>query len=207
MDEKIKLLYQGLYDKFGISPESVKARDKHQQEKRFSNLISLTEIKESDSVLDIGCGSAELLKYLRGMGFKGQYYGIDFISDFINHAKKEFNSDSKAFFDEKNILVDDFENKFDWVVLSGVFNDKRENSEEYFYKTINKMFEVCKKGIVFNSLSKYVDYEDESLYYTYPDLTLKYCIEKLSKYTIINTNYQLKKDTIPFEYSICVFNK
>ena len=35
MDEKIKLLYQGLYDKFGISPESVKARDKHQQEKGF----------------------------------------------------------------------------------------------------------------------------------------------------------------------------
>ena len=130
MDEKIKSLYQGLYDKFGISPESVKARDKHQQEERFSNLISLTEIKESDSVLDIGCGSAELLKYLRGKGFKGEYYGIDFISDFVNHAKKEFNNDSKAFFDEKNILVDDFENKFDWVVLSGVFNDKRGNSEE-----------------------------------------------------------------------------
>ena len=69
------------------------------------------------------------------------------------------------------------------------------------------MYEVCNKGIVFNSLSKYVDYEDKLLYYTYPDLTLKYCIENLSKYTIINTNYQLKKDTIPFEYSICVFNK
>ena len=36
---------------------------------------------------------------------------------------------------EKNILADDFENKFDWVVLSGVFNDRRKNSDSFFYDT------------------------------------------------------------------------
>ena len=69
------------------------------------------------------------------------------------------------------------------------------------------MYDTANKGIAFNSLSKYVDYEDESLYYTYPDKTLKYCIENLSKYTILKTNYQLKENTIPFEYSVSVFKK
>ena len=55
------------------------------------------------------------------------------------------------------------------------------------------MYKIANKGIAFNSLSKYVDFEDESLYYTYPDKTLKYCIENLSKFTVLKTNYQLKK--------------
>ena len=32
-----------------------------------------------------------------------------------------------------------------------------------------------------------------------------FCIKNLSKYIILKTNYQLKKKTIPFEYSMAVF--
>ena len=69
------------------------------------------------------------------------------------------------------------------------------------------MFKSANKGIVFNGLSKYVDYEDKSLFYSYPDKVLQFCIKNLSKYVILKTNYQLKKNTIPFEYTIAVFKK
>ena len=65
MDDKIKNLYQSLFEKFGVSPEAVKARDAKQQYLRFKHLIDLAEINQEDSVLDIGCGSGELLTYLR----------------------------------------------------------------------------------------------------------------------------------------------
>ena len=77
----------------------------------------------------------------------------------------------------------------------------------FFYSTLDKMFEASTKGIVFNSLTKYVDYEDNDLFYTYPDKVMKYCLENFSKYIVLKTNYQLKKDTIPFEYSLCVYRK
>jgi hypothetical protein len=75
------------------------------------------------------------------------------------------------------------------------------------HKLIKKMYLSSKKGIVFNGLNKYVDYEDKKLFYSYPDKILKYCINNLSKYVILKTNYQLKKNTIPFEFSVAVFKK
>ena len=58
-----------------------------------------------------------------------------------------------------------------------------------------------------NSLTKYVDYEDKKLFYSYPDKIFKYCVTNLSKYIVLKTNYQTKKNTIPFEYTMAVFKK
>ena len=71
-------------------------------------------------------------------------------------------------------------------------------------KILTKMFKACRKGIIFNSLSKYVDFEDKSLFYSHPDKIFKFCVQNLSKYIILKTDYQLKKGTIPFEYTMCV---
>ncbi len=207
MDKKTYSLYKELYDKYGISPEAVKAANKKQQEFRFDNLISLTNIEKEDTVLDIGCGPGDLLKYLRKRKLDGFYCGVDFLQEYVDYGNQYFKDSTNSKFVKKDILIENFDEPYDWVLLSGVFNDMRENSEEFFYETIKKMFLVCKKGIAFNSLSKYVDYEDPTLFYTDPAETLRYAAENLSKYILINTNYQLKKDTIPFEYSICIYKK
>ena len=39
------------------------------------------------------------------------------------------------------------------------------------------MFKASKKGIIFNSLSKYVDYEEKSLFYSYPDKIFNFCVK------------------------------
>ena len=76
-----------------------------------------------------------------------------------------------------------------------------------FETLITNTLKASNKGIIFNSLTKYVDYEDENLFYSYPDEVIKYCFENLSKYIVLRTNYQLKENTIPFEYSLCVYKK
>ncbi len=207
MNNNIYSLYKKLYKKHGISPEAVKARDSEQQKNRFEYLLSCAQIKKNDSILDVGCGSGEMLSFLRKNKLKGFYCGVDFVDEFVEHANHAYKKDLKAKFIKMNITNEEFEESYDWVLLSGVFNDLREDSEVFLYSTIEKMFKASNKGIIFNSLTKYVDYEDENLFYSYPDQVIKYCFENLSKYIVLSTNYQLKENTIPFEYSLCVYKK
>ena len=207
MNNKIYSLYKELYKKHGVSPEAVKARNSAQQKNRFEYLLSCAQIQKNDSILDVGCGSGEMLNYLRINEYKGFYCGVDFLSEFVEHANDIYKKDKKSKFIEMDVTTENFTESYDWVMLSGVFNDLREDSEVFFYSMIEKMFKASNKGIIFNSLTKYVDYEDENLFYTYPDKVIKYCFENLSKYIVLNTNYQLKEKTIPFEYSLCVYKK
>jgi len=206
MKNNIFYLYKSLYKKFGISPGSVKARDAKQQYLRFKHLISLVDIKRNDKILDVGCGLGDLSNYLKKNKIYSKYHGIDFIEEFIQAAKNTY-GDKRTRFSRMDIYKDKFPSDCDWLILSGLFNDKTKNSEALMFKIIKKMFYSAKKGIVFNGLNKYVDYEDRKLFYNYPEKILKYCINNLSKYVILKTNYQLKKNTIPFEFSVAVFKK
>tara|TARA_B100000795_G_scaffold65500_1_gene44576 strand:+ start:36265 stop:36885 length:621 start_codon:yes stop_codon:yes gene_type:complete len=206
MKNKIFSLYKDLYKKFGVSPNSVKARNVKQQNLRFKHLVNLIEIKKNDKILDIGCGLGDLSYYLKKNKINCNYLGIDFVEEFI-YAATTLYGNNKTKFLKLDINKNKFPKNYDWLILSGIFNDKTKNSEKIMYKIIKKMFLSSKKGIVFNGLTKYVDYEDKELFYSYPDQILKFCIKNLSKYVVLKTNYQLKKNIIPFEYSIAVFKK
>ena len=117
----------------------------------------------------------------------------------------------KKYFKNKNVKFTqlDFEKGnipagYDWVFLSGTFNDKKKNSKAFMKKTLIKMFKSSKKGIVFNSLTTHVDYRDKNLFYSSPEELLSFCVKNLSKYYVIRSDYQLKKNTLPFEYSMCI---
>ena len=192
MKNNIFYLYKNLYKKYGFSPCSVKARDTKQQYLRFKHLISLIDIKKNDKVLDVGCGLGDLSDYLKKIDINCKYHGIDFIDEFIQTAREEY-GDKRTRFSKLDIFRSKLPKNYDWLILSGLFNDKTKNSEKFMNKIIKKMFFSSKKGIVFNGLNKYVDYEDKKLFYNYPDKVLKFCINNLSKYVILKTNYQLKK--------------
>lgn len=206
MKDKIYKLYNKLFDNYGNSPNAVKARDSKQQYLRFKELVDIICLKNNDKILDVGCGLGDLSEYLRERKFKVEYLGVDFVDGFINSARKHY-GDSKTKFLRLDIKNQDFPKKYDWLILSGLFNDRKKNSNKFMLKIIQKMFRSSKKGIAFNSLSKYVDYEDKSLFYSHPDKITQFCIKNLSKYVVLKTNYQLKKNTIPFEYTIAVFKK
>ena len=207
MKNKVYNIYKNLYVKFGDNPASVKARTSKQQQMRFKYLVSCANLNSKDSVLDVGSGLGNFLFYLRNKKLKCNYTGIDFYEEFIKISKKKFRKDKKSEFLKFDISSQKIKKKYDWVVLSGTFNDKHRGSQADMLKILTKMFKACRKGIIFNSLSKYVDFEDKTLFYSYPDKIFKFCVQNLSRYVILKTDYQLKKGTIPFEYTICVKKK
>ena len=84
---EIQKLYKGLFLKHGDSPYAIKARNKKQQYKRFTNLIRCCDLKKGDTILDLGCATGELYEFLKKYKIK-KYCGVDFVDIFIETAKK-----------------------------------------------------------------------------------------------------------------------
>ena len=58
-------------------------------------------------ILDIGCGSGELLNYMRKIGLNGEYCGIDFIKEFVEHGNNFFKNDRASSFVQIDIENDE----------------------------------------------------------------------------------------------------
>lgn len=204
MSKKLYYLYKNLQKKHGNTVTSVKWRNKNSQELRFKILTEITKIDKKDRIIDVGSGLGDLLNYIRKKKIYGKYLGLDFLEEFVVYSNKKYSKDKNSNFKVFNILKNKFPKKYDWIILSGLFNDKHKYAKTDMLRVIKKMFKACNKGIIFNSLSKHVDYEDRTLFYTYPEKILLYCIKNLSKKVVLKTDYQLKSGVVPFEYTICV---
>lgn len=49
-------------------------------------------------ILDVGCGAGELLPYLRGLDWQGQYIGVDIVEGFVAGCADHYASDANAKF-------------------------------------------------------------------------------------------------------------
>ena len=144
----------------------------------------------------MGCGYGEFVKYCISKKIKiSTYYGYDLSANMIEAAKKYIGSNNIKLFQSGDI------NTFaDYTIASGVFNVKfdenLENWEAYVYKTIKNMFKNSRKGISFNCLSKYVDWEQNKLYYADPLVIFDFCKKNLSKKVNLIHDYDLYEFTV-----------
>jgi len=200
---KLKENYKLLYKKYGTSANAMQWADAKSQYRRFEILCQVST--EINSVIDIGCGVGELLNYLLGSGFKGKYLGIDFVEEFIEHAQNRYSDYPDIGFICADVANYKLPKKYDFVVLSGVFNNKMAKNEQFMISTINELFEVCKVSIAFNAMSTYVDYQDDHLYYADPLSIFDYCKKHLTRKITLRHDYLVKDNSIPFEYTMYLY--
>jgi SAM-dependent methyltransferase len=203
MNNKIKKHYQDLFRKFGNKSESVQYTDKASHYKRFEILSQID--RQLNSIVDVGCGLAHLYDYLKTKGFKGQYLGLDYVNEFIESCKRTYETEENCSFDQFDIIINDIPKNYDYVMLSGVFNNKFENNKEFMEISINKMYEACNKGVAFNAMSTYVDYQDEELYYSNPIEIFDFCKKNITNKVTLKHDYLVKENSIPFEYCIYLY--
>ncbi len=192
-NEKTKKRYDERLRIYGYNPKSLGWLT-GKQGIRFHILTSIGKLNNS-SVLDIGCGFGDLYGFLNYMKYKCNYLGLELNPNLIEYGRKRYpNADFKKF----NIETDKISGKFDWIIISGLFNFKRRKNYEFIESSLKKAFRSCREGIGVDFLSSYVDFKNKDAYYVSPEKILKIC-KKLSKRVV------LRHDYLPFEFCVYIY--
>ncbi len=143
---------------------------------RYSVLLNGVNL-ENKSLLDVGCGTGALFRYIESKGLSCDYLGVDALSEMVNLAKKR---SCNAMFLQLNIDDDilPFDSDcFDVVYASGIFNINYGNNENYIKETIIKLFDIAGETLVLNFLSDKSKNREDKYFYTSPE-SLDFILKK-----------------------------
>jgi SAM-dependent methyltransferase len=198
--DSLKDYYRSLFEENGDSPQAAQHTSREGQFKRFEILTD--PISKSHSIVDVGCGLGEMLRFLRKNNYTGQYLGLDFLPEFITAANSKFKNDSNAEFIEYDVCRDELPEKYHYILMSGIFNNKMPKNQSFMFDTITKLYDKCYCGLAFNALSTHVEYQDDTLYYSNPMLVFDYCKKNLTPFVSLKHDYLTKPDGFPYEYTM-----
>ncbi|KQW97874.1 class I SAM-dependent methyltransferase [Flavobacterium sp. Root420] len=191
--------YTSKIKKHGTTAQGVDWNSPESQELRFEVLSNLIQEQEHFSILDFGCGFGSMFDYFNLKYSSFEYIGFDVAEEMIVAALNKFPTQENAKWTSSLPIK-----KTDYVIASGIFNVKLENTNEdwltYILETLEKIDAISVKGFSFNILTKYsdIEYMKEYLYYADPSLLFDYCKTNFSKNVALLHDYNL------YEFSIIV---
>ena len=203
MSVSVKEYYRALYKQHGDNHNAVQWSDRRTQYKRFEILAGIDN--KMRSLVDVGCGLGDMLPYLKARGFRGKYTGVDIVPEFIERCREKFSRECNASFHTLDVSRDPLPRGADYYLLSGAFNNPNPENHSFMLNCISKMFLAARKGAAFNALSTYVDYQVGHLYYSDPLEVFDFCKRKLTRKVVLRHDYLVKKNSIPFEYTIYLY--
>lgn len=193
--------YGELVKRHGDAAESAQYADRATQERRIEVLCEIGVTKDS-KVLDFGCGTGQMLSFLqRSIGFAGEYVGYDISPEAIEFARA---AHGHGRFEVRDILEQPSDEEFDFVLVSGVFNNLMSDNRAFFEAVSSRLMAQAKIGYAFNMLSRFVDYFDDGLYYEDPLHAFRFCKEHLSPLVTLRHDYSVRPGALPFEFTIYV---
>ena len=200
--------YQALLERYGPDHRAVQWSSKDAQHRRFAVLTEVVE--PGSSVMDVGCGLGDLLEYLRlQRGFTGAYLGLDFVPEFIEHARRRFADDDGARFELFDARHDSFANPYDYVLISGTFNNLVTDSSahlEWIHRTVERAFAAANTAVAFNNLSIHVNQYEPDLFYSDPADMLTWCAERCTRRITLRHDYNAPPELgVPVDYTLYLF--
>lgn len=197
--------YESCFEKYGDTHLGLDWPIEDDVSKRYKimlEVITLKEEKNDLTLLDFGCGTANLLEYINKNKFHHiNYAGLDISEKFTAVCKEKFPNTS---FYCGDILDSEFKLPiFDYIVMNGVFTEKRGLSFEemwvYFSEMLKIVFTHANKGIALNLMSKQVDWERDDLFHVPLDKLANFLCKNL------NRNYVIRNDYGLYEYTIYLY--
>jgi SAM-dependent methyltransferase len=154
------------------------------------------------SLLDLGCGASHLYEYILKQNFRYiKYSGLDLSDKFIQLSKSKFPTNDYYCVDilEESAYLPNF----DYVVMNGVFTEKRELLFDemliYLKQMLKIIFEKTRIGLAFNVMSKQVEWEREDLFHLPLDTLAHFLTKELTRNFVIRNDYGL------YEYTTYVY--
>jgi SAM-dependent methyltransferase len=168
------------------SPKPIGYHETNEQLYLFQNL--LVGFNPSQTILDIGCGRGDMANFITEFfGEPAPWTGIDHNPIMSDIAKQKYGYDT---------IIGAFEttklNKHDWVVASGVFTQRRCETEDKdlqkLFADIDIMYESANTVVAFNLLSPIGNKHHGGFFYVHPGLMMDMLIEKY-RYVTVRHNY------------------
>ncbi len=209
MKDKYKLIaqhYESCLEKHGDTHLGVDWPNMNDLHKRFRVMLDIIRVANDKSekvkLLDFGCGTAHLYEYIVANKIENiEYSGLDISPKFVEVSKAKF--PQLNFYCTDLLKGSEGLPVFDYVVMNGVFTEKRELTFDemfaFFQQLLEKVFAITSKGVAFNVMSKAVDWEREDLFHLPADLLIDFLTKKLTRNFIIRNDYGL------YEYTTYIY--
>ena len=160
--------------------------------------------RQTVSLLDFGCGAAHLNEYILEQRLDHiEYSGLDLSEKFVRLSQDKFPANQFFCLD----LLDENASlpMFDYIVMNGVFTEKRQLSFDemlsYFQKLVTRVFRHAAIGIAFNVMTKHVDWERDDLFHLPFDTLAEFLKKELTRNFVFRNDYGL------YEYTTYVYHK
>jgi SAM-dependent methyltransferase len=186
--------YPSLLAEHGHSPEAVRMSAAGQRF-RFEKLLEIGELDER-RVLDLGCGCGHFFPVLNGRFPRASYVGMDVAGDLVAAAAAAY-PDGR--FVERDVLREGLEERYDYVLMSALFNDPEPDAWEFLCSMLEVAFAHAEVAIGFNFISTHVNTVDDDLAYHDPVRVLDFVLRALSRRVSIQHHYE-RCDVAVFAY-------
>ena len=179
------------------SPKPIGYHETNEQLYLFQNLLAGFN-PQINSILDIGCGRADLAQFITDFyDTTPVYSGIDHNPIMTTLALEKHN---------QTVITGAFETvslpKTDWVVASGVFTQRRCETEDKdlqkLFDDIALLYETANTAVAFNLLSPINTKHVPGFFYVHPGLIMDMLIEKYQS-VIVRHNYS------PDVYTVTIY--
>jgi SAM-dependent methyltransferase len=197
IQEDQKDYWKKKYNQHQLNLKSLGSETEAHKLLRYSKISQIFENQTEFSLLDVGCGFGDYYHYLKlfNPNLMINYKGVEITEEFVEIGKQKY---PQINISNLNILTEHID-EYDFVILSGIFhqNGTTENNEwtEFMYNLISKAFEISTKGIAFNVLSDFVEFKRDGNFYPDAFELQKFIRDKLSRFTIVDSNYPLFEST------------
>jgi len=191
--ECVRRYYRAGIARFGATFESLYSGSQQKSEVR-SRIHASAILRQPAAILDVGCGVGFFYEFLRRHKYKVDYVGYDIMPEYIDVCRKTY---PDANFMLRNIFDEGFDAVYDTVVMSQVFNHRYAESDNVAVvkRAIALAFENSRVSVSVDMLSKYVDYENDILFYFSPEEMLAFA-KRLTNRVVLRHDYRRFEFTI-----------
>jgi len=171
------------------------------QRLRFGMLLSAVDL-EGKALLDVGCGTGNLLEHIIRKGISVKYTGVDLLDKMIERAKSKGLAGEFIHADIFKHRI--FENEsFDVIYTSGIFNLDLGNNIDFLERAVGLFLDLSRQHVVFNLLHKDSPDREDRYFYSSPDEVA----ELLEEYSERIENVQFIEAYLKNDFTVVIRKK
>jgi len=178
----VTIMEQRLAEK-GVGPEGLYWRDEETMNRRFDQILAVCRDEKQDfGFSDLGCGYGALYTRARQLGLPvRRYLGYDVSSKMLEAAQQRVDCEDAAF-----IQADRLDRQNDYAFACGIINMPTPGADEaqwtrHVESIVRNLNDHSNRGFAFNSLTTYVDYRQDGLYYGDPLHYFDFCKKHVAR--------------------------